>query len=78
MIVSYGTKVAGSFSVFRSLHNLRRGNKCIYTILSEFEHVYYNFTEQGMSPPDTVMAFMLLESCKLADTEAQMVMSAIK
>ena len=71
-------KGSRQFAAFRSLYNLRRGDKCIDTFLSEFEHVYYKFTEQGMSLPDTVMAFMLLESCKLADTEVQMVMSAIK
>ena len=31
-----------------------------------------------MSLPDTVMVFMLLESCKPADTEVEMVMSASK
>ena len=71
-------KGSRQFSAFRSLYNLRRADKSIESFVSEFEHVYYKFSEQGMELPDPVMAFMLLESCKLAETEVQMVMSAIK
>ena len=65
------------FAAFRDLYNLRRRNSSIEEFVSEFEHVYFKFTAQKMSLPDCVMAFVLLESCSLSDTEVQMVMSAI-
>ena len=45
--------------------------------ITEFEHTYFKFTKQGMTLPDSVMAFMLLASCNLSDNEQQLVMSAI-
>lgn len=66
------------FEAFRDLFNLRRpsqGN--VREFMSEFEHTYFKFTKQGMSLPDSVMAFMLLASCSLSDQEQQLVMSGI-
>lgn len=66
------------FAVFHDLYNFRRTeNLDIGKFVTEFEHVYFKFTQQGMSLPDSVMAFMLLASCKLSDSEVQIVMSAI-
>ena len=35
------------FSAFRSLYNLRRGDKCIDTFLSEFEHIQGAWIKSG-------------------------------
>ena len=39
--------------------------------------MYFKFTRQDMTLPDSVMAFMLLASCSLSEAERQLVMSAI-
>ena len=66
------------FSSFQNLYNLRRqGDRSVSDYVTEFEHKYYEFTQQDMKLPDPVMAFMLLASCGLTDSETQLVMSAI-
>ena len=66
------------FSSFQNLYNLRRqGDSSVSDYVTEFEHKYYEFTQQDMKLPDPVMAFMLLASCGLTDSETQLVMSAI-
>ena len=45
--------------------------------MSEFEYKYFKFTQEGMTLPDSVMAFMLLASCNLPERETQIVTSAI-
>ena len=65
------------FAAFKDLYNLRReSGQDIRKFVSVFEHTYFLFTTQGMTLPDSVMAFMLLASCKLSDSEQQLVMSA--
>ena len=67
-----------SFHPFKNLYNLRRqGDSSVSDYVTEFEHKYYEFTQQDMKLPDPVMAFMLLASCGLTDSETQLVMSAI-
>ena len=46
-------------------------------LITEFEHEYYSFTKQNMTLPDTVIAFMLLASCRLEDKQIQVVMSGV-
>ena len=66
------------FLAFNKLYNLRRSSETnIKDFISEFDHVYYEFTEQSMSLPDSVIAFMLLASCNFSDSEMQLVMSAV-
>ena len=66
------------FSSFRELYNLRRGDDVkIEDFVSEFEHIYYKFTKNGMTLPDSVVAFMLLASCNLDEKDVQIVMSAV-
>ncbi|KAK3889741.1 hypothetical protein Pcinc_006306 [Petrolisthes cinctipes] len=66
------------FTAFQDLYNLRRqGDGNVREFVAEFEHTYFKFTKQGMTLPDSVLAFMLLASCNLSDNEQQLVMSAI-
>lgn len=66
------------FVAFHELYNYRRASDTnIREYVAAFEHVYFNFTKQGMDLPDSVMAFMLLASGSLSDSEQQLVMSAI-
>jgi hypothetical protein len=66
------------FAAFHELYNFRRVHDVnISKFVIEFEHVYFKFTKQDMKLPDSVMAFMLLASCNLSDSEQQLVMSAI-
>lgn len=66
------------FAAFQDLYHLRRSSDMeVRKFVSVFEHTYFKFTSQGMSLPDPVMAFMLLASCRLGDSEQQLVMSAI-
>ena len=66
------------FSAFHELYNLRRNDDMnINEFVSHFDHIYFKFNKQGMELPDPVIAFMLLASCKLSDTDVQLVMSAI-
>ena len=65
------------FSVFNDLYNFQRSNMDISGFVSGFEHVYFKFTQQGMTLPDTVLAFMLLRAANLSDVERKLVMSAI-
>ena len=65
------------FTAFHNLYNFRRNNINIHEYVSEFEHKYFKFTQEGMKLPDSVMAFMLLASCDLPECETQIVMSAI-
>ena len=65
------------FTAFHNLYNFRRNEKNVHEYVSEFEHRYFKFTQEGMTLPDSVMAFMLLASCSLPERETQIVMSAI-
>ena len=66
------------FFAFHELYNLRRKPEVfVKNFITEFEHIYFKFSEQGMTLPDPVIAFMLLASCNLADDKVQLVMSAL-
>ena len=65
------------FAAFHNLYNFRRYDGNIHEYVSEFEHRYFKFTQEGMTLPDSVIAFMLLASCSLPERETQTVMSAI-
>ena len=66
------------FSAFHELYNLRRNYDVnINEFVSHFDHIYFKFNKQGMELPDPVIAFMLLASCRLSDTDVQLIMSAI-
>ena len=65
------------FAAFHNMYNFRKENRNVHEYGSEFEHKYYKFTQEGMTLPDSVMAFMLLASCSLPERETQIVMSAI-
>ena len=66
------------FKAFQELYNLKRNNDedvCEFVI--KFETIYYRFKQERMELPDAVMAFMLLASCSLSDTQFQLVMSSV-
>jgi hypothetical protein len=66
------------FKVFQDLYNLKRpSDVSVGDFLNEFERVYFCFTQEAMTLPDAVMAFMLLTSCSLTESQFQMVMSSI-
>ena len=66
------------FTAFHELYNLRKPTEMtVRNFVSKFEHVYFKFSEQGMTLPDAVRAFMLLSSCNLCDSEQQLAMSAV-
>ena len=66
------------FAAFHKLYNFRRTNGLpIVQFISEFEHVYYEFKQQSMTLPDSVMAFMLLASCNFSHSKQQLAMSAV-
>ena len=49
----------------------------INEFVSHFDHICFKFNKQGMELPNPVIEFMLYASCKLSDTDVQLVMSAI-
>ena len=66
------------FKAFQKLYNSKRTNDedvCEFVI--KFETIYYRFKHERMELPDAVMAFMLLASCSLSDTQFQLVMSSV-
>ena len=66
------------FACFRDLYKLQRdASVSIDDFICKFEHMYYNFKKQGMELPDTVIAFMLLESCNLEEKDKQLILSAM-
>ena len=66
------------FLAFNNLYNLRRSDDIsIKTFVADFEHYYYKFTQESMTLPDPVIAFMLLSACNLAESQAHLVMSAL-
>ena len=66
------------FNAFREFYNLRKSDaKSCNEYISEFEHVYFKLVAQKMALPDSVIAFMLLESCKFNENEIKMVMTGI-
>ena len=67
------------FNAFSCLFNMRRKEDAkMVDFISDFEHTAYKFQQEGMILPDAVMAFMLLGSSRLSDSESHMVMSGIK
>ena len=51
------------FNAFNILYNFRRDSgKEVGAFISEFEHIYYKFTQEEMTLPDALIAFMLLSA----------------
>ena len=49
------------FMAFHDLYNFRRYSEVsVSSFVAEFEFIYFKFSKQGMTLPDTVMASMLL------------------
>ena len=66
------------FGAFNDLYKLRRRDDAtVKQFIVDFEHEYYCFKQEDMSLPDSVIAFMLLSSCNLLDTDVHLVMSAL-
>lgn len=66
------------FAAFHRLYNFRRADSVdVGKFICEFEHIYFKFTEQNMTLPDSVQAFMLLAACNFSETERKLAMSAI-
>ena len=55
----------------------RKEDANVNSFVTEFEHTYFKFKQQGMSLPDSAMAYILLRACKLTDGERKLIMSAI-
>ena len=49
----------------------------VIDFVSEFEHLCFKFGAEGMTLPDSVVAYMLLASCKLNESDVHLVMSAV-
>lgn len=66
------------FGAFQNLYNLKRSPEVdVGQFVNEFERHYFRFTQEKMTLPDAVMAFMLLTSCSLSDPQFQLVMSGM-
>ena len=66
------------FSAFNKLYNLRRPEAtAIRDSIGEFDYTYHEFTQQDLTLPDSVMAFMLLSSCNFSEEETRLVISAV-
>ena len=66
------------FAAFNAFHNYTRTTDDMGTFVSGFENVYFKFTQQGMTLPDTVLAFMLLRAGNLEEVDRKVIMSSIK
>jgi len=66
------------FAAFNSFHNYTRNTDDIGAFVSGFENVYFKFSQQGTTLPDTVLAFMLLRAGNLEEVDRKVVMSSIK
>lgn len=66
------------FAAFNAFHNYTRNTDDIGAFVSGFENVYFKFSQQGMTLPDTVLAFMLLRAGNLEEVDRKVVMSSIK
>ena len=63
------------FMAFNELYNMRRSpDMRVIDFVSEFEHLYFKFGVEGMTLPDSVVAYMLLASCKLNENDVHLVM----
>ena len=66
------------FSVFTDMYSLRRDeSENIKNFVSKFENKYFKFKQEATTLPGPDMAFMVLSSCNLTETNVQLVMSAI-
>jgi len=66
------------FANFRDMYRLKRdGSVGIDQFVSQFQHAYYKLKSQSVELPDTVLAFMLLESCNLDEKEEQLILSGM-
>ena len=66
------------FSVFNDMYSLRRDeSENINIFVSQFENKYFKFKQEATTLPGPDMAFMVLSSCNLTETNVQLVMSAI-
>ena len=66
------------FSAFQKLYRMKRRDGCDFDqFIMDFENIYHEFTQQNMSLPDSVKAFMLLESCRSNEMDRHMVMSSV-
>ena len=67
------------FNAFCSMFNLRRKDEGeMMNFICEFEHTIFQFKQQGMELPDPVMAFMLLASCNLSESDSHLVMTGVR
>ena len=65
-----------AFMAYQDFERFKRTKEMpIPEYMSEFDRRYYKFTKHGMSLPDTVLAFRLLESCNLDEIHFQLAMS---
>ena len=66
------------FSSFHKLYNMRRETDIpVSSFISDFEHVFYQFTQYQMTLPDSVKGFMLLSACNLSENERKLVLSGV-
>ena len=71
-------KCRRQFAAFNVFHNYIRTTDDMKTFVSRLENVYFKFTQQGMTLPDTVLAFMLLRAGNLEEVDREVIMSSIK
>ena len=65
-----------AFIAYQNFERFRRPvDMSIYDYLSEFDRRYFQFKAHGMELPDAVLAFRLLESCKVSEIHFQLAMS---
>ena len=64
------------FSTFRELYRLKRDqDEDIESFIAKFEHLSYKLRAQTVVLPSSVLAFMLLESCNLEESQNQLILS---
>ena len=63
--------------MFRDLYGFCRRSTSNEEFVSKFEHVYFKIMAQNMSLLDYVLAFYLLKTCSLSNTEEKIVVSGI-
>ena len=66
------------FFCFRSLYRMKReSTESIDMFISKFEHQQFKLNSLGVQLPDTVLAFLLIESCGLEGREEQLILSSM-
>ena len=71
-------KHARKFHIFTELYTLRKDQTAnMHDYICDFQHTYDKFVQEGGTVEDTVLAYMLLASCKLPEEKEQLVRTGL-